>query len=352
MGTPSLPYNVKTMLKSLALSIFLLILVDSSPLHKKVYLGECPSHECVENGHFPEGDCSPYFCQCEHGMEHLMLCPQGLFFNPVPSVCDWDWNIPNCQNPTQEPTEKPTDEPTDEPTEEPTDAPTDEPTEDPTDPPTEEPTKEPTKEPTNPPTAEPTEEPTEEPTIAPTDDPTEEPTEEPTNPPTDVPTAKPTNPPTEEPTEEPTEAPTEPPTDEPADMIEVSISGDNEFQLYSGAPDSPQLTLLGSGNDWRKTVTLSAPSSGALTIVVTDKGSVGGLLLSTSDGRISDSSWSCQLEGQQQWEGAQEVGTNGVKPWSTRPGINPEANWIWVTPDGNPPPGVSFPYTVTCYKEF
>merc|ERR1712080_584739 len=83
----------------------------------------CPHHDCVEDGLFPEGDCSPDFCQCEHGIEHPMACMQGLFFNPVTGVCDWAWNNPGCDDPTEEPTEEPTEKPTEKPTEEPTEEP-------------------------------------------------------------------------------------------------------------------------------------------------------------------------------------------------------------------------------------
>ena len=60
----------------------------------------CPHHNCVEDGLFPEGQCSPDFCQCEHGLEHPMACMDGLFFNPESSVCDWAWNIPECEEHT------------------------------------------------------------------------------------------------------------------------------------------------------------------------------------------------------------------------------------------------------------
>ena len=56
----------------------------------------CPHHTCSEDGLFPEAACSPAFCQCEHGIEHPMVCQEGTVFNPKTGVCDWAWNNPGC----------------------------------------------------------------------------------------------------------------------------------------------------------------------------------------------------------------------------------------------------------------
>merc|ERR1719234_384257 len=56
----------------------------------------CPDFECPnsdnEGGLISPGPCSPYFCECTHGMPFLLTCDDGLVFNG--SYCDWCFN--NC----------------------------------------------------------------------------------------------------------------------------------------------------------------------------------------------------------------------------------------------------------------
>merc|ERR1711942_476366 len=131
---------------------------------------------------------------------------------------------------------------------------------------------------------------------------------------------------------------------------DISISADNEFTMYAGAPGSSG-TVLGKGNNYKKVYKFSGPSSGYLTVKVKDLHGFGRLILSTSDGAVTDSKWQCRLEGGV-WKDAKEIAPNGVQIGNDkefRKGIAPTANWIWVTSDGRPPSGVSFPYTVTCF---
>merc|ERR1712089_52714 len=56
----------------------------------------CLHNDCLEDGYFPEGLCSPEFCHCDHGRGFLFHCLPGLYYNPVSHVCDWPWNNVNC----------------------------------------------------------------------------------------------------------------------------------------------------------------------------------------------------------------------------------------------------------------
>jgi len=133
---------------------------------------------------------------------------------------------------------------------------------------------------------------------------------------------------------------------------QISMTADNEYTLYAGAPGIFLPLFIGTGHDWTQTEQFSvAASSPYLLVIVKDLHVVGGILLSASDGTVTDSSWMCRLEAPgAQWEPAKEIGTNGVAPWFTRPNIASHAKWIWVTDDGNPPAGVSHPYSVACSK--
>merc|ERR1719462_874954 len=56
----------------------------------------CPDFECPNNdnegGLFSPGPCSPYFCECTHGIPFMLNCDAGLVFNG--NYCDWCYN--NC----------------------------------------------------------------------------------------------------------------------------------------------------------------------------------------------------------------------------------------------------------------
>ena len=72
----------------------------------------CQTHECQQDGLFPEGGCSPEFCMCSNGIDILRLCPKGLFFNPANLKCDYAENIQGCNyHPTGSPTSPSTTKP-------------------------------------------------------------------------------------------------------------------------------------------------------------------------------------------------------------------------------------------------
>lgn len=56
----------------------------------------CPTVECDGDGLFPEGPCASTFCQCSHGLDHLMTCPEGLVFDSEAGVCNYDWATTAC----------------------------------------------------------------------------------------------------------------------------------------------------------------------------------------------------------------------------------------------------------------
>jgi len=74
---------------------FLLVLVCGLTLANA---GSCSKHSCSEDGYYPEGSCSPDFCQCEGGTGHKMTCMEGLYFNPEILVCDWMENVSTCKD--------------------------------------------------------------------------------------------------------------------------------------------------------------------------------------------------------------------------------------------------------------
>merc|ERR1712012_100642 len=61
----------------------------------------CRVHKCMEDGVFPEGSCSEFFCYCTNGNGILENCEDidlGLIFNPDIPRCDWPWNVEGCSS--------------------------------------------------------------------------------------------------------------------------------------------------------------------------------------------------------------------------------------------------------------
>merc|ERR1712105_186836 len=56
---------------------------------------ECPNAD-ADGGFFPDGDCSPDFCECVLGNAFMFHCPGVLIFNPALEVCDWPFNVEGC----------------------------------------------------------------------------------------------------------------------------------------------------------------------------------------------------------------------------------------------------------------
>ena len=117
---------------------------------------------------------------------------------------------------------------------------------------------------------------------------------------------------------------------------EVNMTADNAFKIYSdGDP-------LGSGNDWQTTYTFHTDASKVVAIYAWNWGGPVGIILSTSNGLVSDLSWKCTSKVQSglnwtkpdfdddSWPNAVSFGHNGVPPWGLRPGISASAQWIWA----------------------
>ena len=117
---------------------------------------------------------------------------------------------------------------------------------------------------------------------------------------------------------------------------EVNMTADNAFKIYAdGDP-------LGSGNDWQTTYTFHTDASKVLAIYAWNWGGPVGIILSTSNGLVTDLSWKCTSKVQSglnwtkpsfnddSWPNAVSFGHNGVPPWGLRPGISASAQWIWA----------------------
>merc|ERR1711934_1152718 len=72
----------------------------------------CETHECQQDGVFPEGKCSEVFCYCSNGNGILEACPSGLVFNPTSLECDYPGNVQGCSFHTFHPTESSSSTPT------------------------------------------------------------------------------------------------------------------------------------------------------------------------------------------------------------------------------------------------
>jgi len=132
------------------------------------------------------------------------------------------------------------------------------------------------------------------------------------------------------------------------------ITCDNILLLYV---DGFGVTSPHNDADWRKTSSTLLPA-GTRSVAVScqDLHHQEGILASTTNGALTDSSWKCSSSSPNGWEqpdfddsswaAAEEIANHGDSPWKTRPGINPNAKWIWTsgTPRGDT--------TVYCRRTF
>jgi hypothetical protein len=132
------------------------------------------------------------------------------------------------------------------------------------------------------------------------------------------------------------------------------MTADNAFRLYADG------VLLGSGSNWPTTYSFSTDASEVLAVYAWNWGGPVGILLSTSAGLVTDSTWKCIDAhlvtsadwykpdfNDMSWPNAVVFGYNGVSPWGTRPGISASAQWIWAPT----PPHGSQPQKVYCRKK-
>uniref|UniRef100_A0A1I7TMJ2 Peritrophic matrix protein n=1 Tax=Caenorhabditis tropicalis TaxID=1561998 RepID=A0A1I7TMJ2_9PELO len=54
--------------------------------------------KCTENGYFSFGQCSSSFTACTNGNSIVMFCPSGLKFSQNDQMCDYEFNVQECQD--------------------------------------------------------------------------------------------------------------------------------------------------------------------------------------------------------------------------------------------------------------
>ena len=132
-----------------------------------------------------------------------------------------------------------------------------------------------------------------------------------------------------------------------ATTITGHMTADNLFSFYVSTDDAVAGTLVGSGNDWSASYTLSAELTPGVTnyihVQATDQGSPQGFIgdFSLSDGGFqfangtqllltTPAQWSLSFTGfGQNYESSiTSVGMNGVGPWGAHPPINASAEWL------------------------
>eukprot|EP00092_Neocalanus_flemingeri_P099982 GFUD01127633.1.p1 GENE.GFUD01127633.1~~GFUD01127633.1.p1 ORF type:complete len:836 (+),score=161.16 GFUD01127633.1:310-2508(+) len=136
---------------------------------------------------------------------------------------------------------------------------------------------------------------------------------------------------------------------------EVNMTVDNAFQLFGDG------ILIGSGSDFQDIFTFTTDASEVLAIFAWNWSGPVGILLSTSTGVVTDSSWKC-IDSQKvtspdwsspgfndmSWPYAVTLGYNVVQNppliWGIRLGIYGSAQWIWA-------PGSPAPQKVYCRKQ-
>jgi len=138
--------------------------------------------------------------------------------------------------------------------------------------------------------------------------------------------------------------------------LTINLSVDNEFEIYSDPPNALGAPF-GSGNLWSTTYSFTTETEKYLTIRAENCGTFNsnsnpmGILLSTSEGLVSDINWRCIGEKYadrtpfEDWPQALMVGTHGIAPWNNRPNITSTAQWIWANP-----PGGEILDRVICYR--
>lgn len=161
-----------------------------------------------------------------------------------------------------------------------------------------------------------------------------------------------------------------------ATNIQVAITVDNSYALYTGTSTTP-LAYVGTDDSWpsTETYTFDLPNTNYIYVVTQSDLSVAqGFLaqFSNLDNNTkfysNDSEWQvtatgryglapytasaadfAELGGQLVaanagsnpsggWVAPTAGGANGVAPWGLRPGIDPEARWVWYNKDGRVDP--------------
>lgn len=132
-----------------------------------------------------------------------------------------------------------------------------------------------------------------------------------------------------------------------ATVLTSNLSVDNGFQVYISTSNSEQGVLFGSGNNWEftytSTATLDVYTNYFLHVRSYDQGGVAGMLgqfsLEGTDHRFANglstlstdtTNWFGNTTGfSAPYTSVFSMGSNGVGPWNSRPGISGNAQWIW-----------------------
>ena len=124
---------------------------------------------------------------------------------------------------------------------------------------------------------------------------------------------------------------------EPFDF-DIHIRADNKFRLFVDADNT-----IGYGNNWVETYSFSVTASHLIGVEAENWHSAAGIIVSTSDGLVTDSDWKCldsdlidspeawhHLYDDSHWPNAVSFGLNGVSPWGYSSDISASAEWIWA----------------------
>lgn len=132
-----------------------------------------------------------------------------------------------------------------------------------------------------------------------------------------------------------------------ASILSGKLSVDNGYQVYISTDNAVAGTLFGAGNDWGTTLFAStALDDGTdyyLHILAYDQGGIAAVLgeFNLTAGHHFEDNTSTLLTNTNWWSGnttgfgngygmLTDVGGNGSSPWGYRPGISPDARWIWA----------------------
>merc|ERR1719427_1911394 len=112
----------------------------------------------------------------------------------------------------------------------------------------------------------------------------------------------------------------------------VTMTADNEFKLFADGVE------IGTGASWNSSFTFTTTATQVLAVEAVDRGSYEGILLSTSNGIVSDTTWKCSKRYIKGWnqptfnDGLWSPAVLATGPWGGIPPISSTAQWIWASP--------------------
>ena len=112
----------------------------------------------------------------------------------------------------------------------------------------------------------------------------------------------------------------------------VTMTADNEFKLFADGVE------IGTGASWSSSFTFTTTATQVLAVEAVDRGLYEGILLSTSNGIVSDTTWKCSKRYIKGWnqptfnDGLWSPAVLATGPWGGIPPISSTAQWIWASP--------------------